>query len=39
MGLEPVEKLTDMQNQMKAMGIEKAIEINQTAYERYLNRK
>lgn len=37
MGVEPMEKWDEVVEQMKSMGIDKAIEVYQTAYDRYLN--
>ncbi|MDR0406278.1 MAG: extracellular solute-binding protein [Clostridiales bacterium] len=37
-GTEPLDKLPEYFSTLKSMGLERAIEINQAAYERYLNR-
>jgi len=39
MGIEPIEKFDEFVNQCKAMGIEKAEQAKQAAYERFKNRQ
>ncbi|MCI9626593.1 MAG: extracellular solute-binding protein [Clostridia bacterium] len=38
MGAEPISKFDDYMNALKEMGIERAIEIKQNAYDRFLNK-